>query len=108
MMIGLTDPILATINPDVGPNIRSTIAKGNCTYPASAASPPNPNGGGFLTSTGIVWNIMNIEKPTTSIIRLLGSIALCMISLKSTRGYFSRLSIITKSANVAIPSAIKV
>jgi Zn-dependent alcohol dehydrogenase len=107
MMIGLIDPIFATIKPEVGPNIRRTIAKGNCTYPASAASNPKPKGCGFLTSTGIVWNTMNIEKPTTSIMMLLGSIALCKISLKSTRGYFSLLSIITKSANVETPSIIK-
>ena len=44
MMIGLIDPILETINPEVGPNIRSTIAKGNCTYPVSAASSPKPKG----------------------------------------------------------------
>jgi hypothetical protein len=54
MMSGLIDPILETIKPEVGPNIRSTIAKGNCTYPASAASSPKPKGGGFLTSMGIV------------------------------------------------------
>src|SRR5581483_7475987 len=76
MIIGLSDPSLLTMNPDVGPNTRSTRANGSCMYPAVAASPPKPSGCGLRTSTGTVWKTMNIENPTTMIIRLDGSIAL--------------------------------
>src|SRR5919112_1735364 len=54
MIIGLTDPNLLTMRPDVGPKIKSTIAKGNWVYPTAAASPPKPSGTGLRTSTGIV------------------------------------------------------
>src|SRR5690606_8761514 len=108
IIIGLIDPILCTMNPEVGPKTKSTIANGSCTYPAVAASPPNPSGSGFRTSTGTVWNTMNIENPTVMIIRLAGRIALCDISLKSTSGSFSRRSITTKSQSAVAPTATKI
>jgi hypothetical protein len=67
------------------------------------ASSPNPIGSGFLTNIGIVWKTINIENPTSIIIRFAGSIDLLSRSLKSTKGYFSRLSIITKNTNETIP-----
>lgn len=47
---------------------------------------------------------MNIENPTSIIIRFAGSIDLWSMSLKSTKGCFSRLSIITKNANETMPT----
>jgi len=47
-------PTFDIIKPEVGPNIRSIKAKGNCTLVVLIASPPKPTGGGFLTSIGIV------------------------------------------------------
>ena len=53
-MMGFIDPSFEIIKPDVGPNIKSIIANGNCTLPVVIASSPNPSGGGFLTRIGIV------------------------------------------------------
>ena len=53
-MIGFSEPNFETINPEVGPNIKSTIANGSCTFPVLMASSPNPIGPGFLTKMGIV------------------------------------------------------
>ena len=53
-MIGLNEPNLETMKPEVGPKINSTIANGSCTLPALMASSPNPTGSGFLTSMGTV------------------------------------------------------
>ena len=53
-MTGFIDPSFEIIKPDVGPNIKSIIANGNCMLPVVIASSPNPSGGGFLTRIGIV------------------------------------------------------
>ena len=52
-MIGLNEPNLETMKPEVGPKINSTIANGSYIS-ALMASSPNPTGSGFLTSMGIV------------------------------------------------------
>ena len=46
-IIGFIDPNLDMMIPDVGPNNKSTIAKGNWTFPVSIAFSPNPTGIGF-------------------------------------------------------------
>ena len=48
------DPTFDIMKPDKGPNTKSTMANGNCTLVVLIASPPKPNGGGFLTSMGMV------------------------------------------------------
>jgi hypothetical protein len=53
-MIGLNEPNLEIMKPEVGPKINSTIANGSCALPALMASSPNPTGSGFLTNMGIV------------------------------------------------------
>jgi hypothetical protein len=53
-MTGFIDPIFEIMKPDVGPNIKSISANGNCIPPVLTASSPNPSGGGFLTRIGIV------------------------------------------------------
>lgn len=53
-MIGFNEPSFETMNPEVGPNTRSTKANGSCTFPVLIASSPNPTGPGFLTKMGIV------------------------------------------------------
>ena len=42
------------MKPEVGPNTSSIRANGNWTFVALIASPPKPNGGGFITSMGMV------------------------------------------------------
>ena len=37
-IIGFNEPNFDTINPDVGPNIRSIMANGSCTFPVLIAS----------------------------------------------------------------------
>ncbi len=56
-------PNLFIINELIAANARKVIIKGNCTFPASIASPPNPNGCGVLTSCTIVGYIKNIVIP---------------------------------------------
>ena len=53
-MIGFNEPNFDTMNPEVGPKIKSTMANGSCTFPALMASSPKPSGSGFLTNIGIV------------------------------------------------------
>ena len=106
-IIGFKEPNFDTINPEVGPNINSTTAKGNCTFPVLIASSPNPTGPGFLTRMGIVWKTINIDSPTSIMIKFAGRIALLSINLKSTSGYLERLSTITNSANEVIPPMIR-
>lgn len=53
-IIGFNEPNFDTIKPEVGPNIKSTMANGSCTFPVLIASSPNPTGPGLLTKIGIV------------------------------------------------------
>jgi hypothetical protein len=43
-MAGFIFPNLLIINELIVANIRKVTINGNCTFPASMASPPNPNG----------------------------------------------------------------
>ena len=54
IIIDFADPTFDIMKPEAGPNISSTRANGNCTLVVLITSPPKPNGGGFLTSIGIV------------------------------------------------------
>ena len=47
-------PILDTTYPDEGANNRNTIINGSWIPALVTALPPNPNGAGLLTITGIV------------------------------------------------------
>ena len=69
-IMGFRDPNLDIMIPDVGPNNKSTIAKGNWTLPVSMAFSPKPIGIGVCTKIGMVWKTINIERPTIIIIVL--------------------------------------
>ena len=47
IIIGFIDPSFEMINPEVGPNIKRTIAKGSWILPVLIAFSPNPIGSGL-------------------------------------------------------------
>ncbi len=53
-MVGLTLPILEIMNPEDGAKSKNTIINGSWIPALVTALPPNPNGAGLLTITGIV------------------------------------------------------
>ena len=91
-MIGFKDPSLDMMIPDVGPNNKSTIAKGNWTLPVSMAFSPKPIGIGVCTKIGMVWKTINIERPTIIIIVLGINIWGLRKILKSINGNSARFS----------------
>ena len=91
-IIGFKEPNLDIIIPDVGPNNKSTIAKGNWTLPVSIAFSPKPTGIGVCTKIGIVWKTINIESPTIIIIVLGINIWGLRNILKSINGDSARFS----------------
>ena len=91
-IIGFKDPNLDMMIPDVGPNNKSTIAKGNWTLPVSMAFSPKPIGIGVCTKIGMVWKTINIERPTIIIIVLVINIWGLRKILKSINGDSARFS----------------
>lgn len=55
MIVGFILPNLDIKKPDKTEIIKEIIIKGSCTFAASIALPPNPDGRGFLISIDIVW-----------------------------------------------------
>ena len=55
MIVGFILPNLDIKKPDKTEIIKEIIMKGSCTFAASIALPPNPEGRGFLISIDIVW-----------------------------------------------------
>lgn len=55
MIVGFILPNLDIKKPDKTEIIKEIIMKGSCTFAASIALPPNPDGRGFLISIDIVW-----------------------------------------------------
>ena len=55
IIVGFILPNLDIKNPDKIEIIKEINIKGSCTFAASIALPPNPDGGGFLISIDIVW-----------------------------------------------------
>lgn len=55
MIVGFILPNLDIKKPDKTEIIKEIIMKGSCTFAASIALPPNPDGGGFLIRIDIVW-----------------------------------------------------
>ena len=53
-IMGFSEPNLDIMIPDVGPNIKSMIAKGSWILPVSTELSPNPMGSGLWTRIGIV------------------------------------------------------
>jgi hypothetical protein len=62
-MIGFSFPIRLIISGVMLEKTRNMIIKGSCTFAASTALPPNPNGTRFLTSCTIAGYAMNIVIP---------------------------------------------
>ena len=54
VIIGFIEPNLDIKKPEMEPKIKSTSAKGSCTFPAVIAFPSNPIGVGVRISIGIV------------------------------------------------------
>lgn len=55
MIVGFILPNLDIKKPDKTEIIKEIIMKGSCTFAASIALPPNPDGRGFLISIDMVW-----------------------------------------------------
>ena len=55
MIVGFILPNLDIKKPEKTETIKEINIKGSCTFAASIALPPYPDGGGFLISIGIVW-----------------------------------------------------
>ena len=55
MIVGFILPNLDIKKPEKTEIIKEINIKGSCTFAASIALPPYPDGGGFLISIGIVW-----------------------------------------------------
>ena len=54
IIVGFTLAYFDIMKPEDGANIRNTIINGSWISALVIAFPPNPNGGGLLTKTGIV------------------------------------------------------
>ncbi len=77
--------------------INNTIIKGSWTRATAMAFPPNPNGGGLLTMTGIVRYTMKIDVKTSIRIMVGARKLLLVINLKSSKGEYTLLSIAMKT-----------
>ena len=99
MMAGFIFPNLFIINELIVANIKKVIINGNCTFPASIASPPNPRGIGVLTNCTIVGYIKNIVIPVSVNKIYEGRIILCLIIAKSINGKLLLFSIAINNPN---------
>ena len=99
--ISLVFLTLFSIKPDVIVPISNTIIKGNWTLATATALPPNPNGLGLLTMTGIVRYTMKMDIKTSMRIMVGARKLLLVISLKSSKGKRAFLSITIKAASDA-------
>jgi hypothetical protein len=99
--ISLVFLTLFSIKPDVIVPISNTIIKGNWTLATATTLPPNPNGLGLLTMTGIVRYTMKMDIKTSMRIMVGARKLLLVISLKSSKGKRAFLSITIKAASDA-------
>lgn len=103
IMVGFTLPSLETIKPEDGANNRNTIINGSWIFAVVMTLSPNPNGWGLLTSTGIVWKTVNIDRKAITRMILAERMVLLVSNWKLTNGDLDLLSTITNSTNEVIP-----
>jgi len=90
---------LFKIKPEMTVVIKNTTMNGSCTFATARASPPNPNGTGLRTSTGIVRYTVKIERNTNISIIVDGRKFLLDISFKSRSGILVLFSVMINAAS---------
>jgi hypothetical protein len=90
---------LFRIKPEMTVVIKNTIMNGNCTFATARASPPNPNGTGLRTITGIVRYTVKMERNTNIMIIVGGRKFLLDINFKSSMGNLVLFSVMTNAAS---------